>query len=82
MGTGDGGGVTATGGAARRTPLHMLVRTDDNGVRVMVRAGLSEAGAEAAVRAMTLRGHKQSFEAFPYGEGQLDEALARLGVVR
>lgn len=60
----------------------MLVRTDDNGVRVMVRSDLSADEAAEMVREMTLRGHKQSFEAVPYEAGCLDEAVALLGIVR
>lgn len=60
----------------------MLVRTDDNGVRVMVRADLSEEEAAALVREMTARGHKQTFEALPYEPGCQDDVIERFAVVR
>lgn len=66
-------------GAVAET-LHMLVRTDDNGARTMVRSGLDAAAAEAAVREMTARGHKQTFESVPYEPGRRHDTAAALGI--
>ncbi len=56
--------------------VSMLVRTDDNGVCIMVRDGLEESAASALQAEMTARGHKQSFSVLSYARGSRARMVA------
>ena len=63
-------------GLDKSTTQHwMVLRTDDNGVCVLVIDHLLEVQAKAVEREMTARGHKQSFSVIGYSPDQRAETI-------
>ena len=56
---------------------YLVYRTDDNGLRILMRAELEEAEANGTVERYQKGGHKQGYFALPYRENELDLVLQR-----